>query len=541
LLLDPIHANACGPLAAALAVVNGVFGSFLMKRFRAEALHFAALASTFLTIAIALQLDGAWMTSAWAAEGTAVAWLGLRERREWLRQGGLLLFAVAILYLLGLQFSDPRVGQLPILNSRALGGLFVIALAYALAFIHHRIGDPARRETQTGIALLVAKLLVLATVVSEIVSYWALHIRPPFEPAAQIVDAALIIGAVIMWLGLRRQQEWFRAAGGAVVALAAFSLFTIQLQAAPQGYVAVFNTRTATGVLAVVILSLLAVAHKRIGSHVPQLSTNVAVLTTSASLLMLSVLTSEIDAFWSVRGAGNLWSVAREGLHAIAWGGIGGFLVWQGLSNRRGWIRAIGGALLVVGVLRLLRLQFAAAAPSYVVVANARVMASIVMIALVYGLAGLYRRIQDVSEDRYGPATVLWLVANVLTLTLLTSEITAYWHVHDYGHVTTAAAADSHFAREMMLSITWAAYATLLIVIGLRRRHAPIRYFAMTVFAITITKVFFIDLAELDRIYRVMSIIGLGVMLLLTSYLYQRISLEPAESTTPEASGERAE
>src|SRR5262249_12027903 len=210
------------------------------------------------------------------------------------------------------------------------------------------------------------------------------------------------------------------------------------------------------------------------------------------------------DAFWSVRGAGNLWSIAREGLQAIAWGGIGGFLVWHGLANRRGWIRAIGGTLLAIGVLRLLRLQFTAAAPSYVVVANARVMASIVVIALIYGLASLYRRIEDVTESRYGPATVLWLVANVLTLTLLTSEITAYWRVHDVRYVTTVSAADSHFAREMMLSITWAAYATLLIVIGLRRRHAPIRYFAMTVFAITITKVFFIDLAELDRLYRVM-------------------------------------
>jgi uncharacterized membrane protein len=130
----------------------------------------------------------------------------------------------------------------------------------------------------------------------------------------------------------------------------------------------------------------------------------------------------------------------------------------------------------------------------------------------------------DGGGQRSAPSTFFWLLANVLTLTLLTSEITAYWHVHDTRHFSTVTAADSHFAREMMLSITWAAYATLLIVVGLRRRYAPIRYFAMTVFVITIVKVFAVDLAELDRLYRVMSIIGLGVMLLLTSYLYQRIA-----------------
>ena len=110
----------------------------------------------------------------------------------------------------------------------------------------------------------------------------------------------------------------------------------------------------------------------------------------------------------------------------------------------------------------------------------------------------------------------------MLTLTLLTSEITAYWQVHDVRQVSASAAADSHFAREMMLSVTWAVYATLLIVVGLRKRYAPIRYFAMTVFVITIVKVFAIDLAELDRIYRVLSVVGLGVMLLMSSYLYQR-------------------
>ena len=73
-----------------------------------------------------------------------------------------------------------------------------------------------------------------------------------------------------------------------------------------------------------------------------------------------------------------------------------------------------------------------------------------------------------------------------------------------------------------MLSITWSAYATLSVVVGLRRQYAPIRYFAIAVFGITILKVFMVDLAALERIYRVLSIIGLGVLLLMSSYLYQR-------------------
>ena len=85
-----------------------------------------------------------------------------------------------------------------------------------------------------------------------------------------------------------------------------------------------------------------------------------------------------------------------------------------------------------------------------------------------------------------------------------------------------------------MLSITWALYATVAIVVGLKKRYAPIRYFAMAVFVVTIVKVFAIDLAELDRIYRVLSVIGLGVTLLVTSYFYQR-SRESQKALSDEA------
>ncbi len=42
----------------------------------------------------------------------------------------------------------------------------------------------------------------------------------------------------------------------------------------------------------------------------------------------------------------------------------------------------------------------------------------------------------------------------------------------------------------------------------------------------SILKVFTVDLAELDRIYRISSIVGLGIALLISSYLYQRLEKE---------------
>jgi uncharacterized membrane protein len=262
LLIEPVRAAATAPLALAFAAWHGLLAAVIFNRRRELALHFAAVAFTLLTVSIGLQFKGPWLTSAWAAEGAVVVCLGLRERSEWLRAGGLVLFAVAIVRTLnGWLFSTLNPYAYVLFNPRALTGLFVIALAYVLALAHHRGGR-----------------------------------------------------------------------------------------------------------------------------HISHVDMNQAALISAA---------------------------------------------------------------------------------------------------------------------------------NLVTLALLTSEITAYWN----GRVTST---ERHLAKEMTLSIAWAVYATVLVVAGLRKRYPPIRYFAIALFVITAIKVFAVDLGELDRIYRVLSVIGLGIMLLASSYMYQR-------------------
>jgi uncharacterized membrane protein len=524
LLLAPAHASAQAPVAAAFALWHGVVAVAVSRRCREEALHFVALAFTLLTIAVGLRWQGTAVASAWAAEGVALMWLSLRERRDWLRAAGLFLFAIGVGRLFDLQISGPVRQEHVLLNGRAACGLFIAALAYLAAFAHHRLSAPATRRTETGIALVVAKVLLLSVALSEIGRYWLLHVRTPFEPVSQSVAALLVAGAVIIWMGLARRQEWMRGIGASLMTLAGLILLSAQLAPAPVGYVTLLNGRAGTGILAVVLLYVMATLHARRGAHVPDLPVNVAVLTTAASIFTLSLLSSEINAYWAARGAGRMVWIAREGVQTIAWATIGSFLLWRGILNRRGWIRALGATILLVAIVRLLGVQLVDATSGYIVAANARAVAALIVIVLLYALALLYRSAGDALDIHFRPFTVLLLAASVITLSLFTSEITAYWHVLDLQLAARDTLTESTFAREMMLSVTWAAYATLLIVAGLKKRFAPIRYFAIAIFLITIIKVFAIDLAELERIYRVLSIIGLGVALLLSSYLYQRFT-----------------
>ena len=72
------------------------------------------------------------------------------------------------------------------------------------------------------------------------------------------------------------------------------------------------------------------------------------------------------------------------------------------------------------------------------------------------------------------------------------------------------------------LSIAWAVYAIALLVLGIIKRSSSARTLSIILFGIVIFKVFLYDTASLNNFYRFISFITLGVILLLTGYLYHR-------------------
>jgi uncharacterized membrane protein len=60
------------------------------------------------------------------------------------------------------------------------------------------------------------------------------------------------------------------------------------------------------------------------------------------------------------------------------------------------------------------------------------------------------------------------------------------------------------------------------MVVGIWRRTATLRIMAIMLFGVAIAKIFIYDLSFLETLYRIFSFIGLGVILLVVSYLYQR-------------------
>jgi uncharacterized membrane protein len=81
---------------------------------------------------------------------------------------------------------------------------------------------------------------------------------------------------------------------------------------------------------------------------------------------------------------------------------------------------------------------------------------------------------------------------------------------------------DLRLAQQLSLSVIWTVYGGALLTVGIWRRNSMLRIMALVLLSVTTLKVFFIDLSSLDKIYRTISFIVLGLILVAVSYLYQR-------------------
>ncbi len=108
------------------------------------------------------------------------------------------------------------------------------------------------------------------------------------------------------------------------------------------------------------------------------------------------------------------------------------------------------------------------------------------------------------------------VTAVTLALFYLSLEVRRFFH----GPILDGSTSD---AEQYTYSTVWLAYGVVLLSVGFFLRSQPARLAALAVIALTIAKVFIIDTASISGIYRAISVIGLGVVLLGIGWLYQRM------------------
>jgi uncharacterized membrane protein len=199
-----------------------------------------------------------------------------------------------------------------------------------------------------------------------------------------------------------------------------------------------------------------------------------------------------------------------------AYAAEGTAVVAVGLRSRQAFFRLTGLVLVAFAVVRLVALQFAATPAVFTPLANSRTLTGAFIVALLYAVAWEYRR-QAVAfgEEATRARALAILAANVLTLGLLTADVNSYWTARP-DQLTAG------FSKQLGISVTWAAYAMVVIAAGFARQSATLRFLALVLFAATVVKMFLVDLLALGGVYRISGFLALGLLLLAASFLYQR-------------------
>ncbi len=227
----------------------------------------------------------------------------------------------------------------------------------------------------------------------------------------------------------------------------------------------------------------------------------------------------------------------------IGWFVEAALLLWIGGRIKSDLLNVFALTALVLGVARLLLFDNFS---NVRLIFNMRMAVFGVAIAALAFVAYESSKRGDEAAKTIGAVAVVAM--NALALRALSMEVAGYysqqitaalpargtWLPGNWSQVRSV-----EIARDFTYSALWMGYGAMLMVVGFWRASAFVRWQALILIAFTIAKVFIFDTSQLDHIYRIISFVALGVLLLAVSFAYQRdwLKLASPKARSSESSG----
>ncbi|MEK9175702.1 MAG: DUF2339 domain-containing protein, partial [Patescibacteria group bacterium] len=245
--------------------------------------------------------------------------------------------------------------------------------------------------------------------------------------------------------------------------------------------------------------------------------------TIAAYLISLATVSLEIFNFYEHMIFGILWSLWALGGVAL------------GVVGRNSILRFCSYVVFVFAGIRVIFFDGAVNLYSYTPVLNDRVLRVLVFIATLGCALWIIKKFEDKISASEG-ANLIQLFAlaiNAILLWLVSVEVIDYFDklILELPRNTVSGGATSlryvdtrnlENFKSAVLSIAWTLYAIVLLVIGIYKKSKIARTGSIVLFGVVVFKVFLVDTASLDDLYRFISFISLGVILLVAGFLYYR-------------------
>jgi uncharacterized membrane protein len=180
-------------------------------------------------------------------------------------------------------------------------------------------------------------------------------------------------------------------------------------------------------------------------------------------------------------------------------------------GDRRGY--AGGVAFLAAATAHVLLYEAQPRALAYGVESAPKAAVALVLLCLGFGVLALILRRSEHEDQALTIAGVAAVVALYLGSVLVVDLTGA-----QPGRVTQT--------PQLALSAFWATLGFASLVAGLARNLKPLRLAGLALLGLAVGKVFVVDLAALESIWRVASFLALGLLLLAAAFAYQRTQRE---------------
>jgi uncharacterized membrane protein len=214
----------------------------------------------------------------------------------------------------------------------------------------------------------------------------------------------------------------------------------------------------------------------------------------------------------------------RSNWITIAWSFEAVVILWAGIETNAQRLRATAHILFGLALMRLVFWDTPGESrPMFTPVLNKYFLSSLVVTACLFAAAFVYQKVGQ-RKQIFAPKHrlvillvaigTLWFVMSVETHTFFAARAAAQKLVEDASH--------ERWLGQMALSVLWSIYAGALAAIGFARRSAGMRWAALALFGLTVTKAMLVDIAQLQQLYRVIVFLVLGLLLLLVAWGYQK-------------------
>ena len=339
-------------------------------------------------------------------------------------------------------------------------------------------------------------------------------------------------GTVLIWLSFATKSHAPRFFGYGLFVLVAVKLLSFDTLISVSDDDPVLNVRFLAFSMSIAALYLCSFAIWRSADQLTALERRAwsvyPILVIAANFLTLWIFTAEVMDFFDQR------------LVTVGWAIYSALLVWISFMLKSHSIRFFAYGVFALTALKLLYEDTPVEALTHDPVLNLRVLAfSVSIVALSFSAFLIWKspqRLTTYERDSWAVYPIMLGLANFWTIWILTAEVLDYFN-HNIATVRFMEGSRAEIqamenAQNLSLSVLWAVYALVLLAVGIIGKLRAVRLAGLALLTIPVAKVFVYDVFQLEQAYRVAAFIGLGALLLIGGYLYQRFGRAIKEFVT---------